>query len=205
MTNFFEQAVQNEQPKAKGKTVKVIVPVDCGRKIAKLNKIREDLADLKAQEAEVLGALKPIAEQEYLKMFAQTKIKPDSFVLQSTTDSATVLLIVQDKYCKLESGTELTIQEIYGKRQMEIIGKTTEFKFNQAVLDEYGEKITKELSKAIAAMDIPDHAKKNLVKATTSKAIRKGTISNLMGFEQPETLFRLIKPVFQFKNKEEKE
>lgn len=200
--DFFAAAVQTQQPTTGKSKVKELVPIKAGNKVKSLAEVREKMADLKAQEAMLIGDIKPLAEEAYLRMFKENKVQPDSFVIQDETGGS-VLLIVQDKYTKLEPGTMQAIQETWKKDAAEIIGTTTEFRFNSDVLDEYGAVITKALSEAIAGMEIPMEAKKKLLVAKTTHTIRKGTIARLTKYKNFDNLFQLIKPVFQFKNKGE--
>jgi hypothetical protein len=203
MIDFFATAETTQTTKSKDK-VKAIVPVDAGGSIARLNSVREQIAQLKAQEALLLDDIKPVAVETFIEQFKERKVRPESFVMQDT-DGAKVLLIVQDKYAKLTDATHQTLKELYPKKIGELVQRTTEFKFNQDILDAHGPVITKAISEAIASMPIPDNDKKKLLKATVTETIKKGTIERLHTYKEFPTLFSLIKPTIQFKNQGESE
>jgi hypothetical protein len=199
MTDFFAQAAQSETKTKSKEKVKKIVPVDADGKIKLLMNVRQTMADLEAQEALLVDDLRPVANEAFLKEYEKAKVRPESFMLQDT-DGAKTLLIVQDRYIKVTDGIEQAINSMYGAQAKEIIGKSTEFKFNSDVLDEHGPVIFKAISAAIASMDIPEDAKKKLLKAETKTVIKKGLIERLHTFPNFQTLYGLIKPVLQFKN-----
>lgn len=193
MSTLFAKAKQ-DAPKVDtkaAKSAKLIVAVNVGDKIKDLLEKRATKETLEAEIEMLEGDLKPIAREEFLKLYKQQKRKPDSFILQG--GASKILVIVQDKYLKI---TEVKEQIMKENKLESLIDEKTVFSFDGELLEKYEKQISDAISKI---KTIPDEDKAKLITATVNKSVKKGTIETLGTFKNIDQVFTLIEPVVQLK------
>lgn len=192
MATLFAKAKDKAPAAAATGKEKIIVPVQLGSKIKDLLDKRNDVKTLDAEITMLEGEIKPVAQEEFLKLVKKFNMRPESFRLQSA--GTNLLVIMQDKYLKLSETKEATLIE---NGLADVIEEKTEFGFDAVLL----EKHEKAISKAIASIKgMTDEEKENLITAKVIKTVRKGTIDRIATFDNPDLVFQLIEPILQLKN-----
>lgn len=200
MSNLFETATQTTPSKAKGSKEyqKVVISdevrPDFSLHLEKLEEIRTQLANLKADEEMLAGEVKEVAKVEYMRLYKEQGTNPKTFLICGE-NGGQFMVQVTDRYAKVDEARSADLMQKYGK---DIITKSTTFQFNNAILNKEGnmEKITK----AIMASELTDAEKNALIQAKTDITVTKGTIDGLTRFENMEEAFMDIEPVIALKN-----
>lgn len=199
--NLFAKAKETAAPATSKSKMKTLVPVRLDDKIKLVNQYREEMESLKTKLSVIEDDVKAEAEEQYIKLFRARNLKPESFVMES--NGAKILVIVQDKYLKLTDEKEQVIKSQWKDHAKDLIQETTEFKFNPVLMEKHEAIIGEKLSEAIMSIEgIPEEDKANLIMATPTKVIKKGTIDRLLNFPMCDTLFKLVQPILQLKNQD---
>ena len=175
-------------------------------RLAEIDTIKEAL---NAEEKSLSDEVKSRSIEEFVKIYEATGTYPGSFDvvatggtrINPTTKKAEKLkdaafkCIPTDKYIMLNEESFDFLGETYGK---EIVTKTTVYTMDTALVEKYGEAISKMI---MACKEIPMEDKVKLISKTTTYSVTKGTIKNLKNFKASVSeLVANILPVFQRKN-----
>ena len=157
------------------------------------------LLHLEAKKAELDSEIRTAGRNAMIKSYKDEKSFPGTIVMDA--GSAHYQFITSDRYTKVDQEQAEYLTEKYGEQ---IVTEDTTFAFNPKVLKKYQD----EISAMIMNSDMPDDAKAELIVSTTSRAVTKGTIKNLMNpdyakFDVTEIIDD-IRPIFSIKSVSEK-
>jgi len=193
-SNLFAIAQQQAPEKKSSKKDKETFQVK-GLK-NELSRYEELKALIKNSEAEmevIAGTIKQAGKEKFLEVFENKGKKPESFHIADGEEK--VLYIVQDAYKGDRSGMSQEKIDLFADHP-EILETTTTFTFNPDVVNRIGDKLSQVI---MSSKLISDEDKKNLIIATSKTTIKKGTIENLMEFDNPAMMFELIEPIVALK------
>lgn len=177
---------------AKAGKEKQVISVNLGDKLTQLQEARDEIKVLEAKAKMLEGDIAPVAREQFMALVNKHKMKPESFVLESS--GGKMLVIMQDRYLKVTEAKEKALQE---NGLGDVIEEKTTFAFDSELLAKYEKQISDAISKI---KGIPDEDKSRLITASVEKSVKKGTIDRLATFENPQVVFSLIEPVLQLKN-----
>lgn len=156
---------------------------------------RMELVELMAtNEAELKmldGILKPIGKEQFIRLYAEQKMRPDTFKLV-TDGTGQVMVIVMDKYLKVDA-TKAEMLKDYP----EVLDTKKVYTLNAEIAERNGDAIAQAI---MSSKKISDEDKANLLEVTEEQFIKKGTIERMLQFKNWQNLFNLIEPIVQFKN-----
>lgn len=204
MATLFDKA-KTKAPKetkseSKKENVEILDP-QFYKDLVRLVDVNKQIETLSAEAAILNEEAKSEGKKAFKKLYNNSGRYPGSFNVtakQKDKPDATFMLIPVDNYIKIKTEERATyLNDTIGEGLVE---EKTEFKFNSELLDLHGEAI----SKMIENSKLPDYVKENLIEATTTWKIKKGTIEN---FKSDENLKKLdidllveeIQPIFQVK------
>jgi hypothetical protein len=160
--------------------------------IVELAGLNEEASNIKNKIDMIMANAKHRAKEYFLNMYTKTKKRPDNFEVFTANKEAVFQFIATDNYIKLGKEEAEALQEVYGE---DIVQETTEFVFDNDLLNQY----EKQISAAIAKMNVPDDVKENLIKGITTYKISKGTIDNLPQYGDVEEVYNAVQPIVQMK------
>lgn len=143
-------------------------------------------AELKMLKGEIKDDIRPV----YLDVYKDEKKQPESFKIFSGK-SAKLLVMVIDRYLKVE-GSKIDALKAFP----DVLSTTTTYTLNPEVMAKYSPQI----GAALMSAEIPDEVKGNLLLSETKHEVKKGTISRLLQYDNPDALFQVIEPIIQLKN-----
>lgn len=188
--NVFAAAKKKESPAKKADKKEILIE-DEG-KLSQLIKTKMDLENLTTLQKSLDYEVKQLGQAAWIKEYQTLKRRPDSFHLKSSKTGDKMLIIVMDKYASIDETRAGEIREQFGEDAVE---ETTEYSFNTEILKKHQEAI----GAAIAAMDIPDEDKANLLVVSQKFSIAKGMIERFAE-KGVETAFYNLAPQVQLKN-----
>lgn len=155
-----------------------------------LNDYKAASEELKKQEAKKKMAEGYIKTQAVEMFLAEVKIQGrniGSFKLGNVTVS------IQDRYTKMED----PVAEVVAEKFPDVLVKTTEYLFDQAILNKYINQISDAL---LNADGIPEDDKASLILLKETVSVKSGTIDTLPKYgEQMHDLFQAIAPVISLR------
>jgi hypothetical protein len=190
--NIFAAAAAKPATKTAKKEKEIVELPELGDKIGRYEEIKAALANLEAEGKMLEGEIKDMGRTAWMQKYTQERKRPESFRLQDATGATTLLLVI-DKYTKVEDEKRAVLETI----DPDLIEVSTQYSFNPDILQKHQEAI----AEAIAGMDIPDEDKAAMLVVSQTKAIRKGTIDRLAQYDNPGVVFDLISPIVQLKTK----
>jgi len=190
MANLFETAKKTTTRKAKVETV--VSRPDLKSTLLKMIEVNEKLAAYESLKAELDETIREAGKFEMIKLYNKTKKFPGT--IKITTNDAEFQFITSDRYKKIDEDRFDELSEKYGS---DIVESETKYSFNTEVLLKNMDVINELLSNSDK---ISDDDKANLLEATTSYTVKKGTISNLTSIGGSiEDIIDDIQPVFSVK------
>jgi hypothetical protein len=190
-SSLFEKA-KNSSEKKKAEKHEIVSLPSLEKDLLRLAKLNADIADLEAERVVVDGTVRE-AGKEAMVDFYKTK-KRFSGSLKVIAGKMSFLFITSDRYKKIEEDRFKELQKQYGKKLVE---ESTTYSFNTEILEKHMDHISKLL---MGSKILSEHEKENLLTASTSYTVKKGTINELVTYGKDiEEMIADIQPVFSIK------
>jgi hypothetical protein len=202
MAGIFDKAKKNAVVKTAAKDEKTRVTIDNPEffdKIATLQVLNENMKRDKAKADMISDEVKEMGIEKWADLYTEKGKNPETIMLEAqnaTGDTAQAMFMVTDKYIKIDEARAEQLKESYGD---DIVTEETTFAFDAKMLEKYADII----SELIENSDkIKDADKGQLIVATTSYNVAKGTIDKLDKYGEVATMVQEVKPVVMMKNVE---
>jgi hypothetical protein len=205
MANLFDKS-KKKAPKSKAKSDKTNVILSDKEMNKKFARIIELKSEIDTRGGELKGLLAGVlveGKKNFVAIYEKEQKNPGSFNM-TTEDGQKVLVVPMEKYPKVDEDLQTMLEEIYGEEEDDSpVKEETIYSFEPRLLEKYGEAISTMIEES---EDIAEEDKEELLVATTSLAIKKGTIDKLhtLGEGVIQENFDLLQPGFQMKNFAEK-
>jgi len=164
--------------------------------IKKYDELKAIINNAKAEQEIIGGKLKEIGREKFMDLYEERGSKPANFDLADGAEN--ILLEVTDKYLKVDEEKAELLRNYDG-----LLAETTTYKFTPELLEKEvanGMTIGEIVSSLIQGTDlISEEDKVKLIVAETSMKVKKGTINNLLNYENPRLIFDLIQPILALK------
>ena len=167
-------------------------------KLVKLATLKEQIDKLEAEIKDADGYVRELGMTEFSNLIERTGKRESSFIMASE-QGASVMVVVQDKYKSINEERASYLKETYGE---DIVDESTEFKFNNEVLERNQEVI----SELIETFDkISDRDKDTLIMGVTKYSVKKGLIDSIYKVAKDKgvnvtTLLAEVEPQLQLKS-----
>ena len=167
-------------------------------KLVKLATLKEQIDKLGAEIKDADGYVRELGMTEFSNLIERTGKRESSFIMASE-QGASVMVVVQDKYKSINEERASYLKETYGE---DIVDESTEFKFNNEVLERNQEVI----SELIETCDkISDRDKETLIMGVTKYSVKKGLIDSIYKVAKDKgvnvtTLLAEVEPQLQLKS-----
>lgn len=167
-------------------------------KLVKLATLKEQIDKLEAEIKDADGYVRELGMTEFSNLIERTGKRESSFIMASE-QGASVMVVVQDKYKSINEERASYLKETYGE---DIVDESTEFKFNNEVLERNQEVI----SELIETCDkISDRDKETLIMGVTKYSVKKGLIDSIYKVAKDKgvnvtTLLAEVEPQLQLKS-----
>ena len=158
-------------------------------KLVKLATLKEQIDKLEAEIKDADGYVRELGMTEFSNLIERT----------ASEQGASVMVVVQDKYKSINEERASYLKETYGE---DIVDESTEFKFNNEVLERNQEVI----SELIETCDkISDRDKETLIMGVTKYSVKKGLIDSIYKVAKDKgvnvtTLLAEVEPQLQLKS-----
>ena len=202
MANLFAKAKKSapvKTSKAKDEKVRLVVEDPTFfSKVEKLEALNDQMKAAKAKADMISDELRDVAKTEWLNQYERTNKNPESVMIcqSQDDDTAQFMFIPMDKYITITADRAEELQETFGE---EIVEEETTFSFDSAMIEKYGEI----LSRLIEESDeIKDADKEKIIKAVTKYSVAKGTIDKFSTYGDVNEVMEAVKPVVSLKNVE---
>jgi hypothetical protein len=164
--------------------------------IKKYDELKAIINNAKAEQEIIGGKLKEIGREKFMDLYEEKGTRPANFDLADGAEN--ILLEVTDKYLKVDEEKAELLRNYDG-----LLEETTTYKFSADLLEKEvanGMTIGEIVSSLIQGTDlISEEDKARLIVAETSMKVKKGTINNLLNYENPRLIFDLIQPILALK------
>lgn len=164
--------------------------------IKKYDELKAIINNAKAEQEIIGGKLKEIGVDKFIELYEERGSRPANFDLADGAEN--ILLEVTDRYLKVDSEKAELLKNYDG-----LLEETTTYKFTPELLEKEvanGMTIGEIVSSLIQGTDlISEEDKARLIVAETSMKVKKGTINNLLNYENPRLIFDLIQPILALK------
>jgi hypothetical protein len=198
MANVFAQkANEASGSTSKSKTQKVTVVVNTKEFDAALKeyaRLDAEMKSLKTQMDVIGGELRPACINIFTEEYQKKGSYPESFNIQSVS-GASVLFVPSDKYKKIETPEAFDeMMKVWGEN---VVEKAITYTLDEDLVNEYGEKISNALTKALGK-ELVDR----LIKVEAINRVKKGSIEKAFTFGKGKIkdFITAIAPVFSLKN-----
>lgn len=166
--NIFGKAKTKTTSKAKKdekRTIK-ITGKEFAESLKTFAETTKKMKELKSECDLAKGIVSEKAKEKYAEIYEEEGINIGSFNIEADNGSTTMWLPTK-KYIKIDEDDVESLTEKYGE---DIVEETTEYKFDDKLLDKYMDKISDLL---MNCDDIDDKDKENLIVATSKFTIEK--------------------------------
>lgn len=189
-TNIFAAAKKIEKPSAKSKTHKTILAPHLDSKVQRFNELKQMIDNLEAEKSMIEGDIKSFGKEQFCSLFQDTKLRPESFIIQDN-EGANVMFLATDKYTLVSEEKSTFIEQI----APDLLTKKRIFSFDEEILKRNLEAI----SNAILCADMSEEDKSNLILASEKTEITKGAIDRLAQYDSVANIFELVNPICMLK------
>jgi hypothetical protein len=202
MANLFNKAKKTAvttTTKAKEKKVSILVEdPEFFTKVQKLEALQERMKLDKAKADNLSDEIKDISKEEWTKLYQKTGVNPGSILIEAENgdDTASVMFIAADNYIKISPARAEELTEKFGE---DIVEEKTTFSFDLAMVEKYGEVLSKLIEES---NEIDEDDKDAIIKAVTTFSIAKGTIDKMKQFGKVASIMEEVKPIVSLKNVE---
>ena len=200
MSNLFQKAKQSAPAKttsAKDKKIRLQVQdTTFFNKVSKLEQLNDRMKSDKAAADMISDELRDLAKTEWASHYDKIGKNPESVMIcqDNAGDTAQFLFIPTDKYITVTETRAEELREMYGQ---EIVEEETTFSFDSAMIDKYGEILSKMI---MESDEIKESDKEKIIKATTKYSVAKGTIDKMNKYGDVIEVMENVKPVVALKN-----
>lgn len=186
------------KPKDEKVRIKISDP-DFFDKIEAMEKLQDTIKSAEAKVSMISDEVKDLAKDAWAKQYEKMGKNPGSVMLEATKDEdvAQVMFLPMDKYITVNADRADQLREQYGDS---IVEEVTTFAFDNEMVDKYGEVISNLIENCD---DIDDSDKAKIIKAVTKFNVTKGTIDNLLKYDNDvKDVMEAVKPVVALKGAE---
>lgn len=165
-------------------------------KVSKLEQLNDRMKSDKAAADLISDELRDLAKTEWASHYDKIGKNPESVMIcqDNAGDTAQFLFIPTDKYITVTETRAEELREMYGQ---EIVEEETTFSFDSAMIDKYGEILSKMI---MESDEIKESDKEKIIKATTKYSVAKGTIDKMNKYGDVIEVMENVKPVVALKN-----
>lgn len=192
MKNLFDKKTAKKPSKTKDK---VIVDIPYEAEMKKMAKLDEKIASLTAQRQVLDSEVREACKVKMMATYDTKKSFPGTLTVQAGGMELT--FITADRYKTIDEDRAQELTDKYGDH---LVTETTKFSFNTKILMKNMDAINKMIVKS---KDISDSDKEDLIEASTSWSVAKGTIKDLKNETYAKhdltEIIDDIKPVFSVK------
>lgn len=190
---LFGMAKQKPAPSKSAKEKEAVKIGSYSAELTRFSELKELIESHSAELKMLEGVIKTRAADVYIKKYIAEKKRPDSFKLVSDEGAGQLLLIVMDKYLKVDESKKAALAGY-----ADVIETNTVYSFNPEVLERCGEAVSNAI---MNSEDISEADKAALLIAAETSTVKKGMLDRLMQYgNNAEKLFSLIEPIIQLKN-----
>lgn len=203
MANLFKVA-KEKGATASPKSTKLEVTIKDSTFHMNLNRLAEinqRMDELMAESKVLTEEVKNRSIDEFTSIYEKSGKYPGSFNIRAeglkAARPSSLMFIPTDKYIKITEERYNELRDSYGE---ELVQESTTYTMDATLIEKYGDILSDLIEKA---KGIAKEDKEKLIQASTSFAIRKGTISVLkekFGDHTVGEMLNEIKPVYQMKN-----
>lgn len=175
--NMFSKAISESTDTTTKKTNKKIIIVNdvkFDKKLQKLAQLKVQMDSLTVQMDLVKSELNPMATDIFNREYEKMGCYPESFMIV-TKSGANSMWVPTDKYKKLTKDSFTFLMEKYGD---EIVSDEIEFTLDKDLVQLHGS----DISDLIQKSKLPKEVKDGLIKAKSTKSVKKGSISKALTF-----------------------
>jgi len=200
MSNLFQKAKQSAPAKttsAKDKKIRLQVQdTTFFNKVSKLEQLNDRMKSDKAAADMISDELRDLAKTEWANHYDKIGKNPESVMIcqEYAGDTAQFMFVPTDKYITVTETRAEELREMYGQ---EIVEEETTFSFDSAMIDKYGEILSKMI---MESDEIKESDKEKIIKATTKYAVAKGTIDKMNKYGDVIEVMENVRPVVALKN-----
>ncbi len=194
MANLFNTA--KSEVKKKDSTHETIDVTGINESLKRLNDIAEETAALESEKEILAGEVKAASKAGMIKQYNRKENFPGS--LRVVDGDMELLFITMDKYIKIDEDRATELKERYND---EIVDEKTIFTLNTKLVEKYSDTISDLI---MGSEDITENDKADLIEASTTYAVAKGTIKNLktsaFAKHKVANIIEDIRPIFAMKS-----
>jgi hypothetical protein len=152
------------------------------KQLKQLAELKETEKQTKAKIESLEGIVKDKSKEEFLKLFIEKGVNPNTFIVES--DDAQVMVLPMDKYLKVDSERYEELKKMFGKPvknkegevvdyECEYVEEKVTYTFNNELLEKHFSKIEKALE---GIKGIPQEDKDNLISSSATYSVKSGVI-----------------------------
>lgn len=199
MANLFDKAKKSAPKTKAAKDEKVRIKIKDPSfydKIENLENIQDMIKSYKAKSDMISDELKTIGKLEWSRLYEDKGRNPGSIMLEQIKDgnTAQMMFVPSDKYITINDERAEELRDIYGD---EIVTETTNFSFDNDMIEKYGEILSRLIEEST---EIDDDDKEKIIKANKVFSVTKGVIDYLPKFGTVEQVMEDVNPVISLKN-----
>lgn len=199
MPNLFDKS-KKKAPKTKAKTEKRTITLAeeaMNTTFARIIKLKQEIDTRGGELKGLLASVLVEGKKNFVETYEKEQKNPGSFNMASP-DGQKVLVVPMERYPKVDEDLQTMLDEVFGEEDSPV-GEETIYSFEPRLLEKYGGIISEMIE---ASEEIADDDKEDIFVATTTLAIKKGTIDQLhkLGEGNIQENFDLLQPGFQMKN-----
>ena len=177
--------------------VAIVKGADFAEKLAKFNKVKNEIKDLTAEQKSIEGEIKSISFEEYKKMYTEIKRNPESIKIESENGDKIMFIVVKKYTGAVDEDRATELREKYGETFVE---EKSELIMNDALYRKYADKI-EELILGEANDFMDESEKEELFTNRVTYNIKADAINEAftVGNGDVEGLIEDIQPVLMLK------
>lgn len=194
--NLFDENKQGQSTPKKEKVKISVQDIEVLDKIAKLEKLTNEIKNAKLKADIISSELKEYSQNKWLDLYDSQQENPGTVIFQSENEEEVgqFLLVPQDRYSTINKEKANELISEYGE---DIVEVETSYTFDPKMVEKYSKVISQLI---MNSSDIEDDDKRNIIVANSNYKVAKGTIDNLSAYGDVYSVFEDTKPVFSIKN-----
>ena len=191
-------AVKTVDPKVQKTRISIKDGGEFFDKVMKLEQLQDNMKRDKAAADMLADEIKQESKDKWVEMYDKSGRNPGSIMVEAKKglDTAQVMFVPSDKYISVNANTAESLSKKYGE---EIIEEKTTFSFDNDMIDQYGEVISRLIEESD---EISEEDKGRIIKAVATYSITKGTIDVMKTYGPVSQIMEEVKPVIALKNVE---
>lgn len=194
--NLFDENKQGQSTPKKEKVKISVQDIEVLDKIAKLEKLTNEIKNAKLKADIISSELKEYSQNKWLDLYDSQQENPGTVIFQSENEEEVgqFLLVPQDRYSAINKEKANELISEYGE---DIVEVETSYTFDPKMVEKYSKVISQLI---MNSSEIEDDDKRNIIVANSNYKVAKGTIDNLSVYGDVYSVFEDTKPVFSIKN-----